>query len=259
MDLWLPYDVGWFNGGQRTPPSSLLEAWVGLLNGRWHEGRKLVALHVGEVGDQGRALLELEHYGYKVLRGPSQDDKAKEAIIIDPERVRLFRPFIQMKVGDAFEGRRSGHHGPVRMANKWVSQAELEDLASGHTPTHQVAHVWPSVSLNSSHVADAVRRMAHLADATHGTLIHTCDWNMARDSHLMAPFRALRLESAQETYGPQGTFYPGGRPIDDIHVRTSRHFRTTELLTLDMPGHERGGGEHRALVQVAEIRKKTNV
>lgn len=246
---------GYWNGGER-PDDELVAAWTGLLEGK-HSPGPLRFLALSEVGDQGAALHRMERAGYGVIHDPGNlPDGAKEAIVFDPELLRpRGRPEL-VKVGDAFEGRRAGRPGTVRMANKYLLTQEFHEPSTGWTPRVAVTHVWPSVELNEAHVRPMVREVASWARSTRGTLFLCADWNMAPAHHYMLPIRATGLTCSQTIIGrPVPTF--GGRPIDHLYLRESRHYHAVEQIAVQMPGHERGGEKgHAALIVRGQMRRR---
>lgn len=255
-----PYDVGHFNGGQRAW-RDLAQFWLELLEGQ-HTPRPLAALHLNEIGDQDRAVSWLEDQGYPVVARPQEiPDGAKEGIALNPFLVELLRTD-WVKVGDAFEGRRKTPGGGlrhVRMANKYLHIAEVRHIASRRTPTHMAAHMWPSVYLPVQKPRARVmfRNIAAGINAESGVRIMSMDQNtgMGRAGYpeLIAPMRAVAV-SAQEDLGPLGTW--GRAPIDDFWT-AGAHYTPNRISTVNMPGKERTGGEHLALILHGTLTART--
>lgn len=245
-----PYDVGHFNGGQRDW-RDLARFWLELLEGK-HTPRPLAALHLNEIGDQDRAVAWLEDHGYPVVARPREvPDGLKDGIALNPFLVELLWERT-IKIGDAFEGRRrrNGKLIHVRMANKYAHIAHVRHIASQRTPMHLTTHVWPSVYLpvQRPHAKAMLANLAAVMDDLTGVRIESMDQNTgigrAGYADLIAPMR-LVARSAQEDLGPVGTW--GKAPIDDFwthHGGLARRW----ISTVDMPGAERTGGEHLALI-----------
>lgn len=243
----VPYDVGYWNGGQRSRVA-LWTAWGNLMRGEFTP-EPLRVLGVSEVADRLDALAKMERLGYGVVLGPDGvPDGRKEAIIYDPGALDPLGEPELVKVGDAFQGRRHGRPGRVRMANKYVLAQEFRDKATGWTPTHGVTHVWPSVTLQKPQVRELVGNIADWCEETRGSLFLTADWNMEPSHDLMAAMRRLDLVCSQRLDGrPEATF--GRRPIDHIYARESGHYEAVEQITVRLPGREGNGKRgHKAVV-----------
>lgn len=248
------YDFGYWNGGQR-PRRDLREAWANLVLGSYTP-LPLAVLGVSEVSDQIPNLQRCaDDYGLGLILGPDRvPDGRKEAILYNPALVEPRGELVLTMVGRAFQGRRHGRRGRVRMANKYAFEQEFVSLDTGWSPTHIVSHVWPSVSLQKREVRGMVDGIARRAAEIKGTVLVTMDANMEPGSSLLEPMDATDLVNSQDRYGPVPTF--GGRAIDQGFVRESPHYRMTGQRVINLPGRERGGDEHLALIVEGQLTKR---
>jgi hypothetical protein len=253
---WVDYLTAHWNPGER-PLKDIVPIGIDLHRGKAGEWGRVAVMHWNETADLiKRGLAEqLEAAGFPCIIAPARTpDGRKVMFSYDPTQVAPFdNGFRNVKIASAFDGRRPGHHGAVRMANKYVLCQHFAHAQTGHTPEHQTEHVWPSVNLNRAHVREYMHRSAKVAQDTDGSLVRTGDYNMSPTHPLMRPLGQLEdITESQRAFGPVGTWKGRsgkvGDAIDQAFVRESRHFHLKGQTVLWAPGHERTGGAHGILI-----------
>jgi hypothetical protein len=253
---WVDYLTASWNPGERSL-HDIVPIGIDLHRGKAGEDGRVAVMHWMETADLiKRGLAEqLERAGFPCIMAPARTpDGRKLMLSYDPTQVApLDGGFRNVKIAKAFQGRRPGHHGPVRMANKYVLCQHFVHAQTGHTPEHQVEHVWPSVNANRAHVFAYMKRSGEVARDTKGSLVRTGDYNMGPDHPLMKPLtRSERLTETQRAFGPVGTWKGAhghlGDAIDQGFVAELPHFHLKSQDVIWAPGRERSGGAHAILL-----------